>query len=65
MDEIDDPVLRRRVIRLCVAVAVADHHLADGEIAFLAALSNAWGLEPTAFSTRRRATLHVRTAATT
>jgi tellurite resistance protein len=65
MDEVDDPVLRRRVIRLCVAVAVADHHLADGEIAFLAALSNAWGLEPTAFSTRRRATLHVRTAATT
>ncbi|HZZ10292.1 MAG TPA: TerB family tellurite resistance protein [Paraburkholderia sp.] len=42
MEEIDDPVLRRKVIRLCLAVAVADDHLADGEIALLAAVLNAW-----------------------
>lgn len=41
--EIDDPALRRKVIRLCVAVAVADDYLADGEIALLAAVLNAWG----------------------
>ncbi|WNC93726.1 tellurite resistance TerB family protein [Paraburkholderia sp. FT54] len=43
IDEIDDPELRRKVIRLCVAVAVADDHLADGEISLLAAILNAWG----------------------
>lgn len=43
IDEIDDPALRRKVIRLCVAVAVADDFLADGEIALLAAVLNAWG----------------------
>ena len=50
IDEIDDPALRRKVIRLCVAVAVADDYLADGEIAVLAAVLNAWGpnLTPTA-----------------
>lgn len=35
MNEVDDPVLRRKVIRLCLAVAVADDHLADGEITLL------------------------------
>ncbi|HEX7931634.1 MAG TPA: TerB family tellurite resistance protein [Paraburkholderia sp.] len=50
IDEIDDSALRRKVIRLCVAVAVADDHLADGEIALLAAVFNAWGhnLKPAA-----------------
>jgi len=43
IDEIDDPVLRRKIIRLCVAVTVADDYLADGEIALLAAVFNAWG----------------------
>lgn len=43
IDEVDHPDLRRKIIRLCVAVAVADDHLADGEISLLAALFNAWG----------------------
>jgi uncharacterized tellurite resistance protein B-like protein len=43
IDEIDDPVLRHKVMRLCLAVTVADGHLADGEIALLAAVFNAWG----------------------
>jgi tellurite resistance protein len=43
IDEIDDPALRRKVMRLCMAVAIADDHLADGEIALLAAVFNAWG----------------------
>jgi tellurite resistance protein len=43
IDEIDDPALRRKVMRLCMAVAIADGHLADGEIALLAAVFNAWG----------------------
>jgi tellurite resistance protein len=42
IDEIDDPALRRKVMRLCIAVAIADGHLADGEIALLAAVFNAW-----------------------
>lgn len=40
--EIDDPVLRRKTIRLCMAVAAADDFMADGEIAVLAAVLNAW-----------------------
>ncbi|CAB3725858.1 TerB family tellurite resistance protein [Paraburkholderia rhynchosiae] len=49
-EEIDDPALRRKIIRLCVAVAVADDYLADGEIALLAAVFDAWGhhLKPAA-----------------
>ncbi|MGF6243207.1 tellurite resistance protein [Paraburkholderia sp. GAS38] len=46
LGEIDDPVLRGKVIRLCVAVAVADDYLADGEIALLAAVFSVWGLAP-------------------
>ncbi|CAB3759954.1 TerB family tellurite resistance protein [Paraburkholderia humisilvae] len=42
MAEIDDPALRRKVMRLCLAVAVADDYLADGEIALLAAMLDAW-----------------------
>lgn len=55
MAEIDDPVLRRKVIRLCLAVAVADDHLADGEIALLAAVLNAWGPVTPVQTVRRRA----------
>jgi tellurite resistance protein len=52
IDEIDDPALRRKVIRLCVAVAVADDYLAAGEIALLAAMLNAWGLDLTPAANR-------------
>lgn len=52
MDEIDDPALRRKVVRLCVAVAVADDYLADGEIALLAAMLDAWGANLTPAANR-------------
>jgi len=52
IDEIDDPTLRRKVIRLCVAVTVADDYLADGEIALLAAMLNAWGPDLTPAASR-------------
>jgi tellurite resistance protein len=54
IDEIDDPALRSKVIRLCVAVATADDHLADGEIAVLAAILGAWGTAPAPAATVRR-----------
>jgi hypothetical protein len=44
IDEIDDPALRRKIMRLCMAVTIADGHLADGEITVLAAVFNAWGV---------------------
>lgn len=70
IDEIDDPALRRKVIRLCIAVAIADNYLADGEIAMLAAVFNAWGPKPNQTASRHiplPGTLHAqpRTAATT
>ncbi len=48
MSEIDSPALQRKVMRLCVAAASADDYLADGEIALLAAVFNAWGPTPAA-----------------
>lgn len=59
IDEIDDPALRRKVIRLCVAVAVADDFLADGEIAVLAAVLNAWGPNLTPAARRQGLPSHV------
>jgi hypothetical protein len=38
--------LRNKTIRLCLAVAFADNHLADGEIAKLAAILSAWTPQP-------------------
>ncbi|MFM0500905.1 TerB family tellurite resistance protein [Paraburkholderia caffeinilytica] len=70
VNEIDEPALRRKVIRLCLAVAIADDYLADGEIALLAAVFNAWALKPS-LAARRRITLqeavhgHARPASTT
>ena len=70
IDEIDDPALRRKVMRLCIAVTIADNYLADGEIALLAAVFNVWGPKP-APATSRHIPLpeapcaHPRTAATT
>jgi len=43
LGEVDSPPLRRKVMRLCMSVAIADEHLADGEIALLAAVFSAWG----------------------
>jgi hypothetical protein len=50
MAEIDDPALRRKVLRLCLAVAVADDYLADGEIALLAAMLDTWRPRRTAIA---------------
>ncbi|MGF6771679.1 hypothetical protein P3T18_004166 [Paraburkholderia sp. GAS199] len=70
IEEIDDPVLRRKVVRLCVAVTAADNFLADGELALLAAVLDAWGpsLKPAARRSDdvvRTLRAHYRTAATT
>ncbi|MFM0280487.1 TerB family tellurite resistance protein [Paraburkholderia sediminicola] len=68
--EIDEPALRRKVIRLCIAVTIADDYLAEGEIALLAAVFNAWGPKPDQSASRYiplpgAPRAHVRTAATT
>jgi hypothetical protein len=44
MGEIDDAALRSRVLRLCVAVAEADDHVADGESIVLVGAVENWGL---------------------
>lgn len=68
--EVDDPALRRKVIRLCLAVTIADNYLADGEIALLAAVFRAWGPQPIPAAIRQVPLLdapraHARTAAIT
>lgn len=40
--EIDDPDLRVQIIEMCLAVASADGHLADGEISVLGTILTAW-----------------------
>ncbi|KUY84083.1 hypothetical protein [Burkholderia sp. RF4-BP95] len=42
VDEIDDPWLRRKVLRICSAIVTADNFLADGEIVVLAAILRQW-----------------------
>ncbi|MBN3785259.1 hypothetical protein G3O06_48445, partial [Burkholderia sp. Ac-20345] len=42
LTEIDDPDLRVRIIELCLAVASADGHLANGEISVLGTILTAW-----------------------
>lgn len=44
MAELDDPALQRKVLRLAVAAARADRHLADGEAIVLAAARQHWGM---------------------
>jgi hypothetical protein len=64
MDEIDSPALQRKVMRLCVAAAIADDYVADGEIAVLAAVFSAWGPAPAVAKVRHdapRAVLHAHT----
>ncbi len=52
MAEISDPVLQRKVLRLSLAAAAADGHLADGETLVVEAARHHWklvnGEEPTA-----------------
>ena len=44
MGEIDDPTLRRRVLRLCVGIAEVDSRVTDGESIVLVAAVEHWGL---------------------
>jgi uncharacterized tellurite resistance protein B-like protein len=44
MADVDDPVLRRLVLQLCVAVVEADGHVADGESVVLVNAVEQWGL---------------------
>ena len=43
MAEIESPALRITVLRLCVAVAQADDHIADGESIVLVSAVEQWG----------------------
>ena len=60
MAEISDPALQRKVLRLSLAAARADGHLADGEAMVVQAARHHWqlldGEEPAARSTGRRRT---------
>lgn len=44
MGEIDDPRLRRQLLRLCVDIAEIDGHVAEGESIVLTAAVEHWGL---------------------
>ena len=58
MAEISDPAMQRTVLRLCLAAARADGHLADGEILVVDAARHHWklvdGEEPSAKMVSRR-----------
>ncbi len=58
MAEISDPALRRKVLRLSLAAARADGHLADGETLVLEAARRRWklvdGEEPSVTQAARR-----------
>ena len=44
MGEIEDPLLRRKLLRLCIEIAEADGQVADGESIVLTAAVEHWGL---------------------
>ena len=44
MAEIDDPLLRMKLLRLCVEIAEVDKHVAEGESIVLVAAVEHWGL---------------------
>ena len=44
LDEVTDPDLRRRVLRICNEVVEADRQLADVEFGLLATLIERWGM---------------------
>jgi hypothetical protein len=44
MAEISDPALQRKVLRLSLAAAQADGHLADGEVLVVEAARHHWNL---------------------
>ncbi len=44
MGEIDDPELRRKLTRICIAVVESDAHVSEGEANVLMAVIENWGL---------------------
>ena len=44
MGEIEDPALRRRLLRLCIEIAEADTQVTDGEAIVLRVAVEQWGL---------------------
>jgi uncharacterized tellurite resistance protein B-like protein len=44
MGEIEDPLLRRSLLRLCIEIAEADGQVAEGEAVVLIAAVEHWGL---------------------
>lgn len=44
MSEIDEPAMRRKLMRLCVELAESDAHVAEGESIMLNAAVEHWGL---------------------
>ncbi len=46
MAEIDDPALQQRLLDLCLAIADADAHLAEGEAIVIEGACQHWGLHP-------------------
>ncbi|WP_298829282.1 TerB family tellurite resistance protein [uncultured Piscinibacter sp.] len=49
LSDVDDPSLRLKVLQLCLDVAQADEHIADGESLVLQALLEHWGLQGAMF----------------
>jgi hypothetical protein len=45
MRDIDDPALRRRLTRICIAVIESDAHVSEGEATLLGAAVEQWGLQ--------------------
>ena len=44
MGEIENPALRRKLLRLCIEIAEADTQVTDGEAIVLTAAVEHWGL---------------------
>jgi len=54
MGEIQDPVLRLKLLRLCVELAEVDAHVDDGESIVLVAADEHWGLHREMFRSSSR-----------
>lgn len=52
LDEIDEPVLRQHLLKLCVSLVEADHHVAEGESQVLVAAIDRWGQHHMMFDTQ-------------
>jgi uncharacterized tellurite resistance protein B-like protein len=46
LSEVEDPALRRDVMRVCSEVVEADHYVAENEWALLSAMANQWNTHP-------------------